>query len=238
MPADCRPPLTPPPSVSGSGRDTRHLPHDRLCGLAVSAPLLRRASNFVDTRFLVITIELTGASGISQARHLFCLTLGHLAFRRGRSPWPSLVTRAPCGEFVSWESGGRNLIQRIKRNIHSHHPTASGVTTVKSRLPRSLRPSRKNRGRWTSQLSRSRGLRVETLEDRRMLTGPGGVDMPTRLGQRLRKVKASTVPFVSGQMLVQFKPGTSSNTIQQILQQQSRDRRSRRLSTAWTISCW
>ena len=52
---------------------------------------------------------------------------------------------------------------------------------VKSRLSRKLRKGRRNRDRLLSLRSRSRGLRLETLEDRRLLAsdfygGMGPVD--------------------------------------------------------------
>ena len=162
----------------------------------VSAPLLRRASNFVDTGFLVITIELTGASEISPAPHLFCLTLGHLAFRRGLVP-VAIATKRVRRVAVQCRGDRLSESDSARHIIRSHHPTASGVKTVKSRLPRSLRPSRKNRSRWTSQPSRFRGLRVETLEDRRLLTTAGGMDIPTAFdsgpeGEERRPCRLST----------------------------------------------
>ena len=52
-----------------------------------------------------------------------------------------------------------------------------------------------------------------------MLTGPGGVDMPTVFDSG-PEGEGATPAFINGQMLVQFKPGTSSDTIQQLVQQQ------------------
>ena len=96
-----------------------------------------------------------------------------------------------------------------------HYHIACGVKTVKSRLPRSLRSSRKSRGRWASQPSRARGLRIETLEDRRLLTTAGGVDIPTTFDAGPEG--EGDPAFVNGQILVQFKPGTTQQQINQIL---------------------
>ncbi len=90
---------------------------------------------------------------------------------------------------------------------------------MKSRLSRNLRKSRRNRGRLASQPSRSRGLRVETLENRCLLTVVGGFDSmgPVNSGP---EGEATGPDYVHDQLIVQFAAATPANVRSQILQQE------------------
>ncbi len=90
---------------------------------------------------------------------------------------------------------------------------------VKSRLSRSLRKSRKIRGQEASQAARFRGLRLESLETRCMLTGiPSLAGMgPIDDGP---EGESGDPAFVPGQLMVEFSPGTSNAARNLILQQE------------------
>ncbi len=82
-----------------------------------------------------------------------------------------------------------------------------------------MRRSRGNQRRAISRPVRFRGLCVETLEDRRLLTAASSLDSATLIDSGPEGENGS-VPFINGQLLVQFKAGTSASEVQQILTQE------------------
>ncbi|MGM0486151.1 MAG: S8 family serine peptidase [Planctomycetota bacterium] len=90
---------------------------------------------------------------------------------------------------------------------------------MKSRVSRRLRKSRRNRSRLTSRDSQSRGLRLETLESRRLLTSlhPGSEMGPVDDGP---EGEAGEQPdFVQGQLIVEFAAGASQQARDHVVQQ-------------------
>ncbi len=93
--------------------------------------------------------------------------------------------------------------------------------TVKSRLSRKLRVSRRNRARWNSHLSRSRDLRLETLEDRCMLTGITSLSGMGPINDGPEGEGGGGNEYVSGELIVEFAAGTSDEVRDVILQQEN-----------------
>mgnify|MGYP006304456843 CR=1 FL=1 len=93
--------------------------------------------------------------------------------------------------------------------------------TVKSRLSRRLRKSRRNRSRLTSHASRSRGLRLEPLEARRLLTGTASVSGLEALSDGPEGEAADQPDFVPGQLIVEFARGASEAARNRVVEQQN-----------------
>ena len=93
--------------------------------------------------------------------------------------------------------------------------------TVKSRLSRRLRKSRRNRSRLTSHASRCRGLRLEPLEARRLLTGTASVSGLDAMSDGPEGEAAEQRDFVPGQLIVEFARGASEAARNRVVEQQN-----------------
>lgn len=76
--------------------------------------------------------------------------------------------------------------------------------TVKSTLSRRLRKNRKNRSRWASHPSRARGLRLENLEPRCMLTSMPGLDGAGTFDDG-PEGEGDTRDYMEGELIIRFE---------------------------------